>query len=212
MKEQSERKQLKVVEEQNRKIMKENEELKMKLNAFMKNLNDVKEIIIPTDNLSVLGNAFINSHFNYAPLIWMFCRKTSYNKIEKIHHKTLKVIYKSDDLYDDLLLRNNEVSIHQRHLRFLATEVFKSVNGLNPDFMSDYFTKKIMPYNLRRGEVLCLPKANSSYYGIHGFHFRGSILWNNLPSQIKSSRTVNEFKRSLKALGNIPCLCLICRT
>lgn len=143
-------------------------------------LRRVRKFITPEKAMS-LGNAFINSHFNYAPLIWMFCRKTSYNKIEKIHHKTLKVIYKSDDLYDDLLLRNNEVSIHQRHLRFLATEVFKSVNGLNPDFMSDYFTKKIMPYNLRRGEVLCLPKANSSYYGIHGFHFRGSILWNNLP-------------------------------
>jgi len=45
---------LQVVEEQNRKIMKENEELKMKLKTFMKKSNDVKEIIIPTDNSSVL--------------------------------------------------------------------------------------------------------------------------------------------------------------
>jgi len=45
---------LQVVEKQNRKIMEENEELKMKLKTFMKNSNDVKEIIIPTDNSSVL--------------------------------------------------------------------------------------------------------------------------------------------------------------
>jgi len=45
---------LQVVEEQNRKIMKENDELKMKLKTFMKKSNDVKEIIIPTDNSSVL--------------------------------------------------------------------------------------------------------------------------------------------------------------
>ena len=45
------------------------------------------------EKAKILGNAFIYSQFNYAPLLWMFCRKTLYSKIEKIHHKTLKVIY-----------------------------------------------------------------------------------------------------------------------
>ena len=45
------------------------------------------------EKAKILGNAFIDSQFNYAPLLWMFCRKTLYSKIEKIHHKTLKVIY-----------------------------------------------------------------------------------------------------------------------
>ena len=31
-----------------------------------------------------LHNAFINRQFNYAPVIWMFCRKKNYLKIEKI--------------------------------------------------------------------------------------------------------------------------------
>ena len=35
------------------------------------------------DEAILLGNTFINSQFNYAPLIWMFCRKTLYHKIEK---------------------------------------------------------------------------------------------------------------------------------
>ena len=38
------------------------------------------------DEAIPLGNTFINSQFNYAPLIWMFCRKTLYHKIEKNHH------------------------------------------------------------------------------------------------------------------------------
>ena len=37
----------------------------------------------------ILTNAFINSQFNYAPLIWMFASKTATNKILKIHYKTL---------------------------------------------------------------------------------------------------------------------------
>ena len=49
------------------------------------------------DKAILLGKTFINIQFNYAPLIWMFCRKTLYHKIEKFHHRTLKIIYKSEE-------------------------------------------------------------------------------------------------------------------
>ena len=76
------------------------------------------------EKAKILGNAFIASQFNYTPLLWMFCRKTLYSKIEKIHHKTLKTIYESNDTGDNLLLESNTVSVHQRHLRFLMTEIY----------------------------------------------------------------------------------------
>ena len=31
------------------------------------------------EKAKILGNAFIDSQFNYAPLLWMFCRKTLYS-------------------------------------------------------------------------------------------------------------------------------------
>ena len=31
---------------------------------------------LTTEKAKILGNAFIDCHFNYAPVIWMFCRKT----------------------------------------------------------------------------------------------------------------------------------------
>ena len=74
----------------------------------------------------MLGSAFIDSQFNYVPLLWMFRRKTPYSKIEKIHQKTSKVIYESNDTYDNLLLQSNTVSVHRRHLRFLMTEYIKA--------------------------------------------------------------------------------------
>ena len=64
------------------------------------------------DKAILLGNTFINSQFNYAPLIWMFSRKTLYHKIEKIHHRTLKVIYQSEESYENLLLESSSVSVH----------------------------------------------------------------------------------------------------
>ena len=42
--------------------------------------------------------------------------------MQKIHGKTLRVVYQSDDSYENLLnLGNNNVSLHQRHLKFLVT-------------------------------------------------------------------------------------------
>ena len=91
------------------------------------------------DKAILLGNMVINSQFNYAPLIWMFCRKTLYHKIEKIHHRTLKVIYQPEESYVNLLLKSSSVSEHQRHLRFLITEIYKSTTQINPEFMWSYF-------------------------------------------------------------------------
>ena len=92
------------------------------------------------EKAKMLGNAFIDSQFNYAPLIWMFCRKGLHLKIQKIHHKTLKVIYQSNNTYKELLELSETVSIHQGHLRFLVTEVYKSTSYLNSKFMCSFFT------------------------------------------------------------------------
>ena len=61
----------------------------------------------------------------------MFAGKTLINKICKIHHRTLQVVYAGfNKSYDALLELNNDLSIHQRHLRYLAIEVFKSIMHL----------------------------------------------------------------------------------
>ena len=157
------------------------------------------------EKAKILGNAFIDSQFNYAPLIWMFCRKTLYSKIEKIHHRTLKVVYGIDDSYKNLLLSSNSVSIHQRHLRFLVTEIFKSISQINPEFMWSFFKPKKLSYNLRKEPILNLSKTQATYYGTNAIHFRGSLTWNNLPAKVKSSNSVFEFKTKIKNLGNIDC-------
>ena len=72
----------------------------------------------------------------------MFCHKQDYLKIEKNQYKALKIVYNSNESYEELLLRNTEVSIHQKQLGILATEVFKSLADINLDFMKSYFTIK----------------------------------------------------------------------
>ena len=132
-----------------------------------------------------------------------------YLKIQHVHHKTLKVIYRSNKTCEELLELSETVSIHQRHLRFLVTEVYKSTSYLKPKFMSSFFTHKEIPYNLRKGQVLSLPLARSIYYGTNSVHFQGSLIWNNLPSYRKSSRSVCAFKNNIKNFRITDCGCLI---
>ena len=47
---------------------------------------------LTVEKARILANAFIDSQFNYAPLIWMFAGKTLINKFCKIHHRTLRVV------------------------------------------------------------------------------------------------------------------------
>ena len=163
------------------------------------------------DKPKLLGNAFIDGQFNYAPLMWMFCHKTTYLKMQKNHHKTLKVIYQSDASYDDLLQLSNSVSLHQRHLWFLLTEIYRSTGTLNPQFMRSYFKYREVAYNLRRGPVLLIPPARSTIYGTNSVHFRGSLIWNKLPILVKYSRPISEFKNIIKKIGNTHYGCMICR-
>ena len=131
----------------------------------------------------LLYNAFINIQFNYASVVWMFCREKGYLKIEKIR---LKIIYNSSEFYEELLTRSNEVSIHQKHLRALATEIYKSLADIKQDLMKPFFIIKEMPYNLRNGCTLKLLSANSTNYGTNSVLFRACLLWNRLPLSIKS--------------------------
>ena len=103
--------------------------------------------ILTIEKAKIPGNTFIDGQFNYVLLIWMFCRKTFYSKIEKIQHRTLKMIYGTDDSYNNLLLRSNTVSIHQRHLRFLVTGIFKSIPKINPEFMWSFLQFKKTIYS-----------------------------------------------------------------
>ena len=109
-------------------------------------------------------------------------------------------------------MKNSLHVIHHKHLRALATEIYKSLADINPDFIKPYFKIKEMPYNLRNGHALKLPSTNSTYYGINSVLFRACLLWNQLPLSIKQRHSLLEFKSKMKTLRNFVYTCTVCRT
>ena len=83
--------------------------------------------------------------------------------------------------------------------------------NINTEFMWEFFNINPLQYNLRKGDIVYLPPARSSCYGINTLAFRGSLLYNSLPSKVKQSHNLEELKLELTNLGNIHCTCVVCR-
>ena len=62
----------------------------------------------------LLLNAFITSHFLYAPVVWMFHSKKLNNRINKIHERALRIVYKDyTSSFDDLPVKDNSFKIKE---------------------------------------------------------------------------------------------------
>ena len=72
-------------------------------------------------------NAFTTSQFSYCPLVWISHSRTMNNRINTIHGKVLRLVYRDETKknlsLDDLLKKDKLVSIKERNLQILATEI-----------------------------------------------------------------------------------------
>ena len=103
----------------------------------------------------LIMKAFICSQFGHCPLVWMFRSRKMNNRINSLHEDALKVVYRDyNATFSELLSKDKSVTIHQRNLQLLATEIFKIKNELNPKIMEEIFKFKSVDYNPRNNTSL----------------------------------------------------------
>ena len=106
------------------------------------------------------------------------------HKINKLHEGAFRIVYKDHFLsFEELLSKDKSVTVHQRNLQILATEMYKILNSLSPDITQDIFETKNNYYNTRNApafspqEILkqldmdyrpslgpCTQRAETSYF------------------------------------------------
>ena len=92
-----------------------------KLNALARMASSLK-----FKQRKLLLNAFITSQFSYAPVVWMFHSRKLNNRINHIHERVIRLVYKDyTSSFDELLFKDNSFRIHHRNLQKLAIEIFK---------------------------------------------------------------------------------------
>ena len=139
---------------------------------------------------------FITSHFSYAPVVWMLHSRKLNNRINYIHERALRLVYKDYiSSFDDLPAKDNSFKIHHRNLQKLAIEIFKVKKGIAPAIMK-YFKSR----NVR-----------TVRYGIEAACSVGPRICKSIPLEIKESTSLQIFKRKIKSRTPKSCPCKLCK-
>ena len=102
------------------------------------------------NKMKIIMKTFITSQFNYCPLTWMFHSRTMNNKINRLHERTLRLVYNDENLsFQELLNLDNSVTVHQKNLQKLAVEMYKIKNELSTIPIMATFNNRIDTHNLR---------------------------------------------------------------
>jgi len=158
--------------------------------------------------LKIIMKTFVQSQFNYCPLVWMFHNRKLNQKINKLHERALRVVYKNDNsTFQELLDKDGSVTIHHRNLQRLATEMFKIKHHFSPLPMQDMFTEKIHQHDLRNKRQWENYNLRTVRYGIETIRNMGPKTWDIVPSEIRESKSLLEFKQKIKKWKTSECTC-----
>ena len=127
---------------------------------------------------------FICSQFGYCPLVWMFHSRKINNRINSLHERALRIVcrnYKAT--FSELLSKDKSVTIHQRNLQLLATEIFKTKSELNLKIMEEIFTFKDVDCNLRNNTSVKIGNLKTVYHGTESLTNLGAKIWNLRPNE-----------------------------
>ena len=135
------------------------------------------------------------------------------HKIDELYERALRIV-NSDRFssFEELYSKNKFLTVHQRNLQIIPTEMYKILTGLSPDIMQDIFKTKSNYYNTRNRPRFSSRNIKTVRYELQTIYYMGSKIWNVVPKEIKQIITLNALKAIIKIWKLENCPCRICRT
>ena len=146
-------------------------------------------------------NIFFMAQFNYCPLVWICHNKTYKNKRNRLHERYLRLIYNDKrSSFEDLLEKDNSVSIHHKNLEALAIEMFRAHTKTSPEIMQEVFLVKKQGnyYNLQNQTDFVIPQVKSVKYSLESIWVLGPKIWESLPNDLKIKNPLAVLKQPLR--------------
>ena len=129
----------------------------------------------------------------------MFHSRRLNNKINSIHERALRITYQDHiSTFQELLNKDNSVSIYYKKLQALVTEMFKIHRGLFLDILTEIFVLKISLYNLRRNNAFERRQVHSVYHGTESLSFLSPKFWDLVSLELKKLESLEVFKFKTK--------------
>ena len=129
---------------------------------------------------------------DYGCLIWGRCTNTL--RILKLQKRVARIILTADITTPSQIIFSelNWLTFPKRVQYHSCTMVYKALNGLAQEYISDIFTKVSVDNDLLR-----VPSSKTSYFE-NSFTISSAKQWNELPLDIRNSSSLNSFKNALK--------------
>ena len=140
----------------------------------------------------------------------MFCQRQSNHMINRIHERTLRIAYDYTSSFDNLLIKDHSITIHQRNIQALAIEIYKTQNRLNPIFMKNIFSPSQHGYNTCN-QIFSYPNPKTVFNGTESFGYIATKVWNSILNEIHSCSDLISFKMRLSNERAYDCSCNICK-
>uniref|UniRef100_H3AF67 Reverse transcriptase domain-containing protein n=1 Tax=Latimeria chalumnae TaxID=7897 RepID=H3AF67_LATCH len=166
-------------------------------------LRNIKKLcpFLPHDSLATLMHAFVSSRIDYCNALYAGLPLKLIHRLQLIQNSAARVV-KNVSRFDHITPVLRE--LHWLPVRWRITFkvlvlVFKSLNGLGPQYLRDLLTPYIPARPLRSlyGTLLNVPRMKTKV-GERSFSFYAATSWNALPSDVRASSSLSTFKSSLK--------------
>ena len=97
--------------------------------------------------------------------------------INRLHEKCMRLIYgDKTSSFEELLDQDKSVSIHNRNVQMLVTEMFKVYRGMSP-IISEVFRRRDISYNLQGNSNFAVPNVKSVFHRSESITYLGPKIW-----------------------------------
>ena len=146
-----------------------------------------------------LFKAFVGSQFKYCPIVWMFHSRRTNNKINRLHERTLRIVYDDDvSTFHQLLAMDKSFCIHHQNIQRLLIEICKALHDISGNSLKEFIVKRESTINLWSKAELVIPSVNSILKGKNDIRYFGSVIWNSLPIEIREDQSISSFVTKIK--------------
>ena len=116
------------------------------------------------------------------PLVWNFTSAKAITKIESVQKRTLRFIfddYKSS--YETLLMKAKKPTVTVQRLGYLCTEIYRTVNDLNPSYTKNVFNKSdtLRSKRTQHQNSLIVPRPSYYEFGTKSLAALEPHIWNS---------------------------------
>ena len=141
----------------------------------------------------------IEPHFDYCSVVWDGLSQQLSKKLQKLQNRAARAITKSSYNTNSSYLLNSLSwdNLSVRRTKQKANLMYKCVNKLAPNYLCNMFTPMALFFDLREAsQKLYLLKPRTDYLK-RSFSYSGAYLWNDLSEDIRTTKSLSNFKRRI---------------